>query len=84
MLPAEYGHSGGGIASFTMKSGTNQLHGSVYEYFRNDALDARGFFPPDDTHEQAERVWTHRRWTNSERQDIFLWLVQWLPGYTRL
>jgi hypothetical protein len=42
--PAEYGRSGGGIASFTTKSGTNQLHGSLYEYFRNDALDARGFF----------------------------------------
>jgi Carboxypeptidase regulatory-like domain/TonB dependent receptor len=44
--PAEYGRSGGGIASFTSKSGTNQLHGSLYEYFRNDALDARGFFSP--------------------------------------
>jgi Carboxypeptidase regulatory-like domain len=44
--PAEYGHSGGGIAAFTTKSGTNQLHGSVYEYFRNDVLDARGFFSP--------------------------------------
>ena len=42
--PAEYGRTGGGIASFTLKSGTNQLHGSLYEYFRNDALDARGFF----------------------------------------
>jgi len=44
--PAEYGRSGGGIASFTLKSGTNQLHGSLYEYFRNNALDARGFFSP--------------------------------------
>jgi hypothetical protein len=44
--PAEYGRSGGGIASFTTKSGTNRLHGSLYEYFRNDALDARGFFSP--------------------------------------
>ena len=44
--PAEYGRTGGGIASFTLKSGTNQLHGSLYEYFRNDALDARGFFAP--------------------------------------
>jgi len=44
--PAEYGRSGGGIASFTLKSGTNKLHGSLYEYFRNDALDARGLFAP--------------------------------------
>ena len=42
--PAEYGRSGGGIASFTLKSGTNKLHGSLYEYFRNEVLDARGFF----------------------------------------
>jgi len=53
--PAEYGHSGGGIASFTLKSGTNRVHGSVYEYFRNDALDARGFFAPETpTHRQNE------------------------------
>jgi len=45
--PAEFGHSGGGIASFILRSGTNQLHGSLYEYFRNDALDARGFFRPE-------------------------------------
>ena len=44
--PAEFGHAGGGIASFTLRSGTNQIHGSVYEYFRNNALDARGFFSP--------------------------------------
>ena len=43
---AEYGRTGGGIASFTLKSGTNHFHGSLYEYFRNDALDARGFFAP--------------------------------------
>ncbi len=42
--PAEYGRTGQGITSFTLRSGTNKLHGSAYEYFRNDALDARGFF----------------------------------------
>jgi hypothetical protein len=39
-LPAEYGHTGAAVGSFTVKSGTNALHGSVYEYFRNSALDA--------------------------------------------
>lgn len=42
--PAEYGQSGLGITNFTLKSGTNGFHGSVYEYFRNTALDARGFY----------------------------------------
>ncbi len=41
---AEYGRTGGGIVSFTTRSGTNDYHGSVYDYFRNNVLDARGFY----------------------------------------
>ena len=41
---AEYGHAGGGMMSFASKSGTNSLHGNVYEFLRNDALDANRFF----------------------------------------
>ena len=37
---AEYGGAGGGYFNFTMKSGTNQLHGSGYDYFVNEALNA--------------------------------------------
>jgi hypothetical protein len=44
---AEFGGSGGVISSVT-KSGTNQLHGSVFEYHRNSALDARNFFDRGD------------------------------------
>jgi len=38
-------YSGQGMLNFVLKSGTNQFHGSAYEYFRNTDLDARGFFP---------------------------------------
>ncbi len=38
---AEFGQAGGGFYNFTTKSGTNNVHGSVYEYFTNEALDAR-------------------------------------------
>lgn len=38
-------YSGQGMMNFVLKSGTNQFHGNVFEYFRNTALDARGFFP---------------------------------------
>ncbi len=38
---AEYGQAGGGILNMTMRSGTNQLHGSAFEYFRNEALNAQ-------------------------------------------
>ncbi len=41
---AELGRTGGGMVQMTTKSGTNDLHGSLYEYIRNDALDARNFF----------------------------------------
>jgi len=37
---AQFGHTSGGIESFTTKSGTNRYHGSVFELFRNEALDA--------------------------------------------
>jgi hypothetical protein len=41
---AELGRSGGAILQMTTKSGNNQFHGSAYEYFRNDALNANTFF----------------------------------------
>lgn len=42
--PAEYGTGTGGQISIVTKSGGNQLHGSIFEYMRNDAFDARNFF----------------------------------------
>jgi outer membrane receptor protein involved in Fe transport len=41
---AELGRTGGGVIQMTTKSGTNDFHGSVYEYFRNDGLNTRTFF----------------------------------------
>jgi hypothetical protein len=41
---AEYGRNSGSVVNLVTKSGTNQLHGSAYEFFRNDMLDARNFF----------------------------------------
>ena len=42
--PAEFGTGTGGQISVVTKSGTNSFHGSVFEYLRNDAMDARNFF----------------------------------------
>ncbi len=42
--PAEYGDTSGATTSVVTKSGGNYLHGDVYDFFRNDAMDARNFF----------------------------------------
>jgi hypothetical protein len=41
---AEYGRNAGGIVSIVSKSGTNQLHGTIYDYVRNTDFDANDFF----------------------------------------
>jgi hypothetical protein len=41
---AEYGHAAGSIVSATIKSGTNQFHGVVFEFLRNDDFDANNYF----------------------------------------
>ncbi len=40
---AEFGRTGGGVVSFSIKSGTNDLHGTFHEFLRNSVLDAAGF-----------------------------------------
>ena len=45
---AEYGMNSGAQVNVAIKSGTNQLHGAVFEFVRNDKFDARGFFLPAD------------------------------------
>ncbi len=43
-LSAEYGQSSGAVVNIATKSGANEFHGELFEFFRNDALDARNFF----------------------------------------
>jgi len=67
---AEYGQVGGGFFNFTMKSGTNTLHGSAYDYFVNEFLNAGLPFTDAGT-ESAAKAGQHIR--NAQRRND-LWL----------
>lgn len=43
---SEFGHSAGAVVNASIKSGTNHIHGSLWEYIRNDAFDVREYFQP--------------------------------------
>src|SRR5512140_2042410 len=45
-VDAEFGRNSGAIVNLVTRSGANKMHGSLYEFFRNDALDARNYFNP--------------------------------------
>ena len=45
VIPAQFGYTSGGVINVVTRSGGNQFHGSAYEFFRNDALDANIAFP---------------------------------------
>jgi Carboxypeptidase regulatory-like domain/TonB-dependent Receptor Plug Domain len=45
VAPAEYGRAGGAIVNTAIRSGTNDIHGTIFEYFRNSALDATPWQP---------------------------------------
>jgi len=44
VVDAQYGNFGGGVVSFVTRTGTRNLHGTIYEYLRNTVLDANDFF----------------------------------------
>jgi hypothetical protein len=45
VIPAEFGYTSGGVINSISRGGTNTLHGSAYEFLRNDAFDAEASFP---------------------------------------
>jgi hypothetical protein len=65
---AEYGQAGGGYFNYTMKSGTNSLHGSAYDYFVNEVLNAGTPFT-DAGLTNSEKAGQHIR--NAQRRNNF-------------
>jgi len=75
---AEFGRSSGATVNIVTKSGTNQIHGSVFEYFRNDALGARNFF---NTTDQPKNSFSNNQYGGSIGgpivKDKSFWFVAW-------
>ena len=46
-MSAQYGNSAGSVTNLITKAGTNNWHGSAWEFLRNDKLDARSYFDPE-------------------------------------
>src|SRR5262245_18945149 len=53
---AEFGNNAGAQVTMVTKAGSNQLHGSVWDFVRNDALNARNYFAPRKS-EQTQNQW---------------------------
>jgi hypothetical protein len=45
-VPAEFGRFNGGVVNVATRSGSNEIHGSLFEFFRNENLNARNYFAP--------------------------------------
>jgi hypothetical protein len=81
---AEYGNTGGGVQRYTIKSGSNQYHGNFYEFFKNTALDARGFFnvvrPVDRQNEYGFSLGgpiSIPKLYNGRNRSFFFWNADW-------
>ncbi len=72
---AEYGRNSGAVVNVVTKSGTNSLHGNVYEFFRNDALNSKGYFRHRKACLPSEPVWWNPGRTDQEGPNVLLYFV---------
>ena len=75
---AEFGRSSGATVNIVTKSGTDQIHGSMFEYFRDDALGARNFF---NTTDQPKNSFTNHQFGGSAGGPIVKDRSFWFASY---
>ncbi len=80
---AQYGQGAGTITQIVSKSGTNQFHGSLFEFLRNSALDARNFFGSTVAPFPPERIRRHLWRTHQEGQNLLLRAIRGIAATTR-
>ena len=73
-LKAEYGQTSGGVVNVVTKSGTNELRGSLYEFLRNDAMDARNAFStqPDPRTGRIKQVLRYNQYGGTVGGPVFI------------
>ena len=72
---ASFGRNPGAQVNVILNSGSNDFHGSLFEFHRNAALDARNFFAPGigtKTKIHSQPVWRRDRWSNQTRSHVLL------------
>ena len=70
---AEFGHSSGGVLNASIKSGTNQIHGDLWEYFRNTDLDAQNWNATTIPAVPREPVRRHAWFPDLAEQGVLFW-----------
>lgn len=75
---AEYGRNAGAIVNLVTRSGSNELHGSLYERFRNDVLDARNYF---NTTDQSKNAFHNNQFGGSAGGPVFKDRTFWFVAY---
>src|SRR5262249_9761228 len=92
---AQYGRNGSGTVEVETKSGTNQFHGNVYEYFRNDAMNSPAWFESGVVPEYKKNDYGYtfggpayipHLYNTDKKKTFFFWSEEWhkdiVPGHT--